>query len=233
MWYDKNCTIYMKKQLLSTPHESYQTDTFARIDWKKVTPLFQREMKEQKNQEKFRSAERFLEALAGVGIRGLTFLFNAAKPGAEGILMGEYPIMDWREKQLITRFQKQKYVEIVEGTDGKTTVKITQHGMKRALSYHLDTLALKKQKGWDGKWRVVIFDVPERYRKLRNAFRQRLRQLNLYPLQESVYVSPYPCFDEVEFLRELFGVSVSVRYLVAEKIEEDSAIKTHFNLPFR
>ncbi len=57
-----------------------------------------------------------------------------------------------------------------------------------------------------------------------------LRQLELYPLQKSVFVSPYPCFDEVEFLRELYGVAFTVRYLLVERIEKDEFLKQHFNV---
>jgi len=58
----------------------------------------------------------------------------------------------------------------------------------------------------------------------------RLRQLGLYQLQKSVFVSPYPCFDEIEFLRELYGERLSVQYLLVEKLEDDDWLRDRFQL---
>ena len=102
--------------------------------------------------------------------------------------------------------------------------------MNRALTYQLDTMMVRKPKRWDKKWRVVIFDIPEKYRRVRDIFRSRLRQLSLYQLQESVYISPYPCFSEIEFLRELYGVSFTVSYLLVDRIEDDELLRSHFEL---
>ena len=102
--------------------------------------------------------------------------------------------------------------------------------MTKALTYQLDTMKLDRPKKWDKKWRVVIFDVPNKYGRTRDIFRKRLDQLGLRKIQKSVYVSPYPCFKEVEFLRELYGIPVTVQYLLVEQIEDDAFLKRQFNL---
>lgn len=146
------------------------------------------------------------------------------------LVLGNRRYSGWRTRQLLDRFEKQKYVSVSEHADGKITVSITEKGMTRALTYELETLSMIKPKRWDKKWRIVIFDIPEKHKGIRDIFRMRLRQLGLFQLQESVYVSPYPCFDEVEFLRELYGVAFTARYLLAEKIEDDESLKQHFTL---
>jgi CRISPR-associated endonuclease Cas2 len=75
-----------------------------------------------------------------------------------------------------------------------------------------------------------MFDVPNKYGKTRDVFRLRLEQLGLKKLQKSVYVSPYSCFQEVEFLRELYGIAITVQYLLVEQIEDDAFLKRQFNL---
>lgn len=40
-----------------------------------------------------------------------------------------------------------------------------------------------------GKWLVVVFDIPESHRKVRNVLRSRLKLWQFKPLQKSVWVS--------------------------------------------
>jgi hypothetical protein len=67
------------------------------------------------------------------------------------------------------------------------SLKITQSGKAYLLKCLLlgEDKKLNVNKKWDKKWRVVIFDIPERHRGLRDVFRKRLRQLSLYQLQKS------------------------------------------------
>lgn len=133
-----------------------------------------------------------------------------------------------RLRQALKRLRKQKIVEVAETKDGPV-VKITQNGMTKALNYKLDEMQIKR-KEWDKKWRIVVFDIPEKNKKARDEFRKRLKQLGFYPLQESVFVHAFPCFDEVEFLRQIYGVNIGVTYIEAEKIEGNEALKHFFKI---
>jgi len=71
----------------------------------------------------------------------------------------------------------------------KSKIKLTPFG-KELLDFvkeHSD--ALKK---WDGKIRLVIFDIPENKAHLRNLIRDELRILNYQYLQKSVYIGKAP-----------------------------------------
>ncbi len=218
-------------RLLSRKKTLRKTNPYAHIDWKKAEALFQNPPPFTSHEKQSSiTVQKILQKLAHVGDLGFLFLFNADKPGIEGVILGETSRGNWRTKQVIDRFIKQRYVTIHEHDDGRCTVKITKIGMVRALTYQLNTMQLRKQKTWDRKWRVIIFDIPNKYRRTRDIFRMRLIQIGLYRLQESVYVSPYPCFDEVEFLRELYGVSFTVRYLLVERIEDSGTLLRHFSL---
>lgn len=60
-----------------------------------------------------------------------------------------------------------------------------------------------QQKRWDGKWRFVIFDIPEQQRLLRGLVRDKLKHLGFGMWQKSVYASPHDVVREVnEFLEE-------------------------------
>src|SRR3989344_3239456 len=57
---------------------------------------------------------------------------------------------------------------------------------------------------WDKKWRIVIFDIPQKFNKERNRFRYKLKNTGFYMLQKSVFVFPYPCEEEFrEICQEL------------------------------
>lgn len=202
---------------------------YAHIDWEKASKLFQQPILSSKKHS-FPPVREILHTLAAVGAIGLIFAFPGAALAIGSLVLGENSYDRWRTRKIITRLKKQKYVTIEENPNNTVTVKITKQGMIRALTYQLETMQLKKPKSWDKKWRVIIFDIPEKYKKIREIFRMRLRQLNLYLLQDSVFVSPYPCFNEVEFLRELYGIPSTVKYLLVDRIEEDQELKEYFSL---
>ncbi len=203
---------------------------YSNIDWEKASLLFQKSVKAQKGRSKYPQVKEILRILAAVGGIGLVFAFPGAAAGISSILLGEDSYSSWRTRKILNQLGRQKYIRVKYGKDGKVTVKITQKGRVKALSYQLDTMKIDKPDRWDNRWRIVIFDIPDKFKRVRDIFRTRLVQIGLYKLQESVYVSPYNCFDEVEFLRQLYGVAFTVRYLLAEKIEDDRLLRQHFDL---
>lgn len=210
---------------------SYTGSLYAKINWEKAEGFFRHAPRQEIKQRDYPSTKDILRILAAVGTIGLVLAFPPALTGVAAIMkLGRGSYSPWGIRRTLRRLKKQKYVTVHESTDGNTTVTITNNGMVRALTYELNTLSIQKPTRWDGKWRVVIFDVPEKYKKFRDTFRMRLRQMGLYQLQKSVYVSPYPCFHEIEFLRELYGIAVTVVYLTVEKIEDDAFLRTHFKL---
>lgn len=200
---------------------------YAQIDWEKASRLFQRPILSSKKQS-FPPVREILHTLAAVGAIGMIFAFPGAAPAIGSLVLGENSYGRWKTKKTIMQLKKQKFVTIKENTDDTVTVRITKQGIVRALTHQLDNMQLKKPGVWDKRWRVVIFDIPDKYKKVRDIFRMRLRQLNLYQLQESIYISPYPCFSEIEFLRELYGIPYTVKYLLVEKIEDDEELRQHF-----
>ena len=134
-----------------------------------------------------------------------------------------------RFNQIIGRLNKQKLIEMSE-EGGQTVVKITDEGRVRALRDKMAEMEIKRPKAWDRKWRMVIFDIPEKYKRMREIFRQHLKLLGFYPLQKSVWVHAFPCFDEIEFLRQIYHVGVDVTYVVAERIERAEELKDRFDL---
>jgi len=128
-------------------------------------------------------------------------------------------------KRTVKRLKQQDL--IVKTTDEYV---LSQRGKRWILKYTLEDLAIPKPKVWDGRWRMVIYDVARHKAALRNIFRMTLRKLGFYNVQESVWLHPYPCEKEISFLRDYCGMGTDVIYVIAHKIENDAVYKTHFGL---
>ncbi|MFZ5366216.1 MAG: hypothetical protein ACOZBZ_02885 [Patescibacteria group bacterium] len=154
-------------------------------------------------------------------------------PGVGRLFVEERsPWKKFDEKKLKPRIKnllKRKLLAIGE-EDGEVVIKLAEKGKTYLLKYDLERMKIKKPGKWDGKWRVVVFDIPNSQKGEREVFREKLKQLEFYPLQKSVFLTPYPCFSEIEFLRQVLGVGEYVRILMVEKLEGENLFKRHFGL---
>lgn len=132
-------------------------------------------------------------------------------------------------KRSIRRLHQQKLVDITRH-DGKEVVILTEDGKRRILKYALDELAIATPGRWDRRWRMVIYDVDSRKKRLRDVFRGALKSLGFYQLQKSVWLYPYPCEQQISFLREYYGVGNEVLYVVATTLEDDAPYREYFGL---
>ncbi|MEK7566681.1 MAG: hypothetical protein AAB527_00910 [Patescibacteria group bacterium] len=130
----------------------------------------------------------------------------------------------------IKEFYEDRLVGFTENKDGTMTVVLTDYGKQKVLRYELDDLEIKKPKKWDGKWRVVIFDVPEKFKMAREALRQKLKALGFIELQKSAFVFPYECEDEINFISEVFECGWYVKYLRVSYITNEAELLKKFEL---
>lgn len=121
------------------------------------------------------------------------------------------------------RMEKEGYLETVEEL-GEKRYRATLKGKAKILRF------LKKDKTWDGKWRIVIFDIPETKKKMRNYFREKLIELGYRILQESVWICPYNTADIVEELIEFCNAKQYVHYLLVEELDNKAVLMNLFHL---
>lgn len=101
---------------------------------------------------------------------------------------------------------------------------IIKHSIKALLDFK------KKRKIWEGKWFLVFFDVPEIQRNKRDYLRRFLKEIGFYPYQKSVYLFPYECEKEVSLIKKIVEGAKYMKYIIAEKIEDEEEVKKFFNL---
>lgn len=128
------------------------------------------------------------------------------------------------------RWKQQNYYRLVKKQINDKTIKeisigneyylkITTDGINKLnKKFGLNTLSSKP---WDGIWRIVIFDIQELRKYLRNAFRRKLKYLGFGPIQKSVWVSPYPAFKEIEAFIKANDLNNEIVVLESQKIGLD------------
>ncbi|MEK7121551.1 MAG: CRISPR-associated endonuclease Cas2 [Patescibacteria group bacterium] len=88
-----------------------------------------------------------------------------------------------------------------------------------------------RNRNWDKKWRVVIFDIPQELHNSRTKFRKKLKSLGFFMLQKSVFIFPYQCEEELGDICKDFGVSDYIDILITEKAGfRDKELREYYNL---
>lgn len=126
--------------------------------------------------------------------------------------------------------RRRHYLDYRQEADGTLRIEFAEDGQRRALRYKLDTLQLPRKTEWDGKWRMIAFDIPEEKKRGREALREKMRELGCIQLQKSLWVWPYDCRDEIDFIAEVFDVGPYVHYIVAESVTSEKFLRYRFHL---
>ncbi len=173
-------------------------------------------------------------ALQVIGAVGLIALVAVA-PGMGLVLkrLGIHKKLNKSYASTLTSRLIQRGYMTIEVRDGKKYARLTPHGRKRLEEYqkqHRRIQGVKKSERWDGKWRIVTFDIPERFRRSRDQIRYELREAGFVRLHKSVWVTPYPCAEFVALLKADQHVGKNLLYIVADKIEYGHELRKTFNL---
>ena len=142
---------------------------------------------------------------------------------------------EWKkinEKELekgIRNLYRMDIIDKTEKIDGWITVRPTEKGKLRALNFKLDNIRHKHNK-WDGRWRMIAFDIPDKFKKGRDALRRRLRKIGFCELQESIFITPYDCQKEIGLLVDFFHLEKHVRFGILDFIDNESYFKKIFKL---
>jgi len=136
-----------------------------------------------------------------------------------------------RMYQAIVRLQARGFIVRVQ-TEKGPSLKLTEKGKHFAELLEMqERVHVGNPKKWDGKWRIVIFDVWERRRSVRDQLRHMLKNVGFVKIQNSVWAYPYDCESLFAFLRVDLRLGKGMLYIVAEEVEYDEKLRKHFNLP--
>lgn len=136
-----------------------------------------------------------------------------------------------RITQAITRLEHAGLVQ-TSGEYGDRRVVLTEKGRAMIEAVHANEYHIPEPAFWDGKWRVVMFDIREKRRRARSQLRSLLAGVGFLRLQDSVWVYPYPCDEFIGLVRaHLKSGTGEMLSFVAEALESDKKLREHFRLP--
>ena len=183
---------------------------------------------------KDRRRKRYLQqaVLSAVGIAGILAVTMIAPNVFQALprLTGNKYKFGYRARTAAGRLAQKGLLRFLE-KDGRKYVEITETG-KRALAFEAQKLALsaRAHKRWDKRYRMVIFDIPEKRRGVRVRLRQTLQEFGFLRLQNSVWIFPYDCEDVIVLVKAELRIGKDVLYTIVEHIENDGWIRKHFEL---
>lgn len=171
--------------------------------------------------------------LSGLAIAGIGLVAMAA-PNALRLLKHLDP--DWiakrdpkqRVREATYRLKNKGFVEFVRD-HGRVYLRITEKGRKR-LGSLVSFGPLPRPSRWDGKWRLVIFDIPEKKHVLRARARGIVAGFGFVRLQDSVWAYPYDCEEAVALLKAELHIGKDLLYIIADAIEYDAPLRKEFGL---
>lgn len=140
--------------------------------------------------------------------------------------------MEQRRKfsQALWNLKKSRLIITKQKLDGTFIVELTEKGRRKIKEFQFTDLEIPIPQKWDGKWRIVIFDIPNKRNTGRETLRNKLKTLDFYQLQKSVWVFPFPCEMEIEFIVELFKLYPYVQLIEAIKIKNDAKLRKYYHL---
>jgi len=128
-------------------------------------------------------------------------------------------------KYIITRSLKnlEKSGDItLHKTEQGSFARLTASGRHKLRSLRLSENTHLMPLGWDGKWRVVILDIPEQEKEKRNALRYILKKAGFVCYKNSVWISPHPFEHMLESMKEDLDISSELVIIVTDYLDESS-----------
>ncbi len=190
-----------------------------------------------KMEQKARSERRwgtFQKAMLTAVVLGSVVVVAATIPNAAQLLRffpgyKKGARFNYQTKTALGRLAAKGLITFVE-EDGKRYARITEKG-ERILQMETERTAIAKKRKWDRRWRVVIFDVPEKRKSVRASLRRFMGEYGFVRLQDSVWIYPYDCEDLIALAKTNFRIGADVLYMIVEQLERDKHLREHFLLP--
>lgn len=166
--------------------------------------------------------------LGAIGIAGVLGVAVVA-PNVLGAMGKLGLIPNRRQKEIVNRARDRLLRQgLLKRGDG--FLRLTPKGEGALRMLEVRNFNAGRPKRWDGKWRVLIFDIPEYRKGLRDKIRRTLESIGFVRLQDSVWIYPYDCEELVALLKADFKIGRDMLYMIVQELEGDRQIKSRFGL---
>ncbi|QPG48979.1 transcriptional regulator PaaX [Saccharolobus solfataricus] len=138
------------------------------------------------------------------------------------IILKEFGFSEGAIRAGLHRMKKAGLIVSERGKDKKIRYKLSEKGLLRLLE-RTRRVYEKTRRRWDGKWRIVVYNIPENNREVRDRLRRELKWLGFGMLAQSTWISPNPIEDTLrKFINDLYNStnSVKVDIFVADYLDQ-------------
>ncbi len=132
----------------------------------------------------------------------------------------------------IKNLKRRKSIKQKQNYNGSILISLSEKGKLRVLNSIFRRFEHRKEK-WDGKWRMISFDIPNFCAKGRKALVYRLKIAGFYKLQESVFLYPHRCENEIRALAKLFKIENYIKLGLLDSVDGQNYLIKYFKLKQR
>jgi len=175
--------------------------------------------------KKSKIQEAILLTLASGGRLGSELIVGQAIEYLTGI---DYPFSKRRREIIKSAASRLSNKGLIQFKDGHYS--LTNSGEEVLSQWQMSRYQIKKPRKWDGKWRIIIFDIPEKKREMRTRAREILKAAGFQRLQDSVWVFPYDCEDIIGLMKTDLGIGKHMLYMIVDQLEGDRFLRMDFDL---
>ncbi|QQR76499.1 hypothetical protein IPJ63_03315 [Candidatus Nomurabacteria bacterium] len=117
-----------------------------------------------------------------------------------------------------------KEAGLVENLSSDRTkyTRLTNEGKKKANSLKLESDSAILDPKWDGKWRIILLDLPESRKNERDSLRYLLKKAGFVCLKNSAWISPYPLEHLFENIKKDLGLTTEIMIFTTDTIDSET-----------
>ena len=109
-------------------------------------------------------------------------------------------------------------------------IRLTKKGRELYKTVEVEESKIPKSDIWDGIWHLVCYDIPEKKKEKRDHFQQKLLKSGFWAIQDSLWVYPWDCKEEIAIISQNLGISPYVAYLNTNYLPNQNKIIKRFSL---
>ncbi len=128
-----------------------------------------------------------------------------------------------------SRLRKQKFIDFEKDGNFHKII-LAEKGREVLLRFNYENMDIKIPKIWDRNFRVIVFDIPEKKKSARDSLREKIKELGCIRFNDSVWVSPYPCQKEIDFIANYWDVGKYIHFILARDITNRDLLEKSFDL---
>jgi len=109
-------------------------------------------------------------------------------------------------------------------SDNKSYLKLTKKGKNKLNCIKLERSGVLVPTAWDGLWRIIILDIPEKRKNEREALRYLLKKADFTCIKNTVWISPYPYEHLFINIKKDLELGTELMIIVTDNLDEETKL---------